>query len=429
MSQPTSTTLAADTHLFCLKFIQDELRSDTNPLSFRHFERYMQYLTKIESTVTEVERSLYDAVRSEAEIFQKRHRPTGNESGDISPRMRLHKQVKTNKFLVPLSVPFERRLQTAVALIFNLFTGIPFWIGSLCIALYFSSAVQNVFFIYVAFMIYDQRHPLHPSFRRQWEWFKGSRLLILLAEYFPVRLVRPCDVELNPRRNYLFGYHPHGVQAIGSLCAFGTYACNIHRIFPGLKVNLQTLPIQFNLPLWRELVIWTGCGDASKKTIVHKFKQGPGHSTCIVLGGAAESLFAAPNTARLILKKRMGFVKLAIQNGVDLVPTFAFGENDVYHNLAIHHPTLLNIQRRMQKLISFAPLLIQGRGIFNYSGGLLPHRRPIFVVCGKPIEIIKTEDPSAEMIETIHQKYMTELKALHERYKPIFDSDVSLTFE
>jgi hypothetical protein len=49
----------------------------------------------------------------------------------------------------------------------------------------------------------------------------------------------------------------------------------------------------------------------------------------IVVGGAAESLSARPGTADLTLKRRMGFIKLAMRQGADLVPVFSFGENDV----------------------------------------------------------------------------------------------------
>jgi len=40
-------------------------------------------------------------------------------------------------------------------------------------------------------------------------------------------------------------------------------------------------------------------------------------------------LSAHPGTADLTLKKRIGFIKMAIKEGADLVPVFSFGENDV----------------------------------------------------------------------------------------------------
>jgi hypothetical protein len=64
------------------------------------------------------------------------------------------------------------------------------------------------------------------------------------------------------------------------------------------------------------------------------FRAGPGSSLTIVVGGAAESLSAHPGTADLTLKRRKGFIKLAIRGGADLVPVFSFGENDVRHPLS-----------------------------------------------------------------------------------------------
>ena len=43
-----------------------------------------------------------------------------------------------------------------------------------------------------------------------------------LADYFPVRLHKSCD--LDPAGNYLFGYHPHGIIGVGALITFATNA-------------------------------------------------------------------------------------------------------------------------------------------------------------------------------------------------------------
>jgi len=41
---------------------------------------------------------------------------------------------------------------------------------------------------------------------------------------------------------------------------------------------------------------------------------------------------------------------------------------------------LRNLQDLLQKKLGFSLPLFQGRGIFNYDFGLLPHRRPITTV-------------------------------------------------
>lgn len=50
-----------------------------------------------------------------------------------------------------------------------------------------------------------------------------------------------------------------------------------------------------------------------------------GRGITIVVGGARESLDAQPHSLRLVLKRRKGFVKLAIRTGADLVPVLSFG--------------------------------------------------------------------------------------------------------
>src|SRR5690606_14480952 len=58
-----------------------------------------------------------------------------------------------------------------------------------------------------------------------------------------------------------------------------------------------------------------------------------GRAITIVLGGASESLHASPGTLKLVLRKRKGFVKLALREGAYLVPVLAFGENDLYDTI------------------------------------------------------------------------------------------------
>ena len=53
--------------------------------------------------------------------------------------------------------------------------------------------------------------------------------------------------------------------------------------------------------------------------------EGMGRGITIVVGGARESLDAQPHSLRLVLKRRKGFVKLAIRTGADLVPVLSFG--------------------------------------------------------------------------------------------------------
>ncbi|KAI5967348.1 DGA1 [Candida margitis] len=94
-------------------------------------------------------------------------------------------------------------------------------------------------------------------------------------------------------------------------------------------------------------------------------------------------------TIKLVLNNRKGFVKLAIELGnINLVPTFAFGEADVY-DITIPKPGSLGykFQQWMKRTFAFTIPFFSARGVFIYDFGLLPYRNPINIVLGRPIHV------------------------------------------
>ncbi|CAX42888.1 acyl-CoA : diacylglycerol acyltransferase [Candida dubliniensis CD36] len=219
------------------------------------------------------------------------------------------------------------------------------------------------------------------------------------------------------------------------------------RLFPGLgNIFLLTITTQFAIPFYRDYLMGLGVTSASAKNIRSLINNGD-NSVCIVVGGAEESLLnnmvakharvgygykenqdingsdteddepeqqqqqqngnvevkkkstkevdnktssqPPKREVKLILNKRKGFVKLAIELGnVALVPTFAFGEADVYR-LVQPSPTsmMYKFQKWMKGIFSFTIPLFSARGVFIYDYGLLPFRNPINICVGKPIYI------------------------------------------
>lgn len=65
---------------------------------------------------------------------------------------------------------------------------------------------------------------------------------------------------------------------------------------------------------------------------------------------------------------------------------FSFGENDIFKQVSNPRGSRLReIQTKIQKTIAFAPVFFYGRGIFQYSFGLLPHRKPINTIGKKSL--------------------------------------------
>lgn len=260
----------------------------------------------------------------------------------------------------------------------------------------------------------------------------------LFASYFPARLHR--TTTLPATRKYIFGYHPHGIISHGAFAAFGTEALGFKELYPGITNTLLTLDANFRLPFYRDYILALGIASVSKESIENILSQGGadgegmGRAVTIVVGGARESLDAQPKTLRLVLKSRKGFIKIAIRSGADLVPVLAFGENELYDQAqADEHPYIFKFQMFVKKAFGFTIPLFHARGVFNYDVGLMPYRRPVNVVVGKPIRVVQQGSAGGKVdeayIDQIHAEYVTELERIWEEYRTIFAKEMTSGLE
>lgn len=183
-------------------------------------------------------------------------------------------------------------------------------------------------------------------------------------------IVKTC--ELDPSKRYLFGYHPHGIIAVGAALAFATDGANFSSLFPGINVSLMVLKPLFKVPFYREWLMMHNIKSAGRKTCLKCLQGPPGSSICLAIGGAKEGMDANPHKMRLTLKNRKGFVKVAIETGASLVPVIGFGENELFNQVT--GGCVGRAQKTFQKKAGFFVPIFWGRGVFNYSFGLLPHR-------------------------------------------------------
>ncbi len=245
-------------------------------------------------------------------------------------------------------------------------------------------------------------------------WWRVNRWFV---DYFPVKLIKTHD--LNPDKSYLVGYHPHGVLSFGAFSCFSCGHLNPGGLFPGLRPRVLTLKLCFAMPGFREHLLASGVACASKKGIQSVLKQ-KGTMAILVPGGAKEALYVGDGEkVKLFLNNRKGFIKIALEQGCDLVPTFGFGENNIFRQVPNPEGSLIRIfQEWMRKHITFTVPFFFGRGVLQYTYGILPFRNPINVVIGSPIHVEKVENPSKEVIQEYHAKYVSALKRLYDTYNP-----------
>ncbi|GAA5981439.1 hypothetical protein JCM10908_004109 [Rhodotorula pacifica] len=329
---------------------------------------------------------------------------------------------------VPFVVPRDRRLQTLA--VFAWTSLLPLTIGVFFILCSFPT-LWPLIVAYLAWVFCIDTAPIRGG--RPQQWLRKSRVWVWFAGYYPVSLIKSADphfvrplylqqtADLPPDRRYVFGYHPHGVIGMGAIANFGTDATGFSRLFPGLTPHLLTLANNFHLPLYRELLLGLGVSSVAMKSCQNILRQGPGSTITIVVGGAAESLSAHPGTADLTLKRRKGFIKLAIRQGADLVPVFSFGENDIFKQMSNQRGSrLYKAQKKFQSVFGFTLPIFFGRGLFNYNMGLMPYRHPIVSVVGRPISVTQKDHPTDADLDEVQARYIAELKSIWENYKEIY---------
>ncbi|KAM8987453.1 diacylglycerol O-acyltransferase 2-like isoform 1-T1 [Ara ararauna] len=270
--------------------------------------------------------------------------------------------------------------------------------------------------LYLAWIIFDWDTPEKGGRRlpclRRWTVWRHFR------DYFPVKLVKTH--ELSPSHNYIIGSHPHGILCVGAFCNFITGSTGFEEMFPGIRPFLTTLAGNFRLPVFREYLMSGGLCPVTRRAIGYLLsKNGTGNAVAIVIGGAAESLSCCPGITTLTLKNRKGFVRLALQHGAHLVPSFSFGENDLFRQVVFEEGSWMrSIQQRFQKMMGFAPCVFYGRGLTSIqSRGFLPYAKPITTVVGEPVTVPKIEDPSSEVVDVYHEMYIRSLLKLFNENK------------
>ncbi|KAK4649200.1 diacylglycerol O-acyltransferase 1 [Podospora bellae-mahoneyi] len=323
----------------------------------------------------------------------------------------------------PWNIPYRRRMQTVAVIIHCLS------IASTVSFFFFLCAIPIFWPLIIPYLLHMSlsKNATDGRLRMRSERWRRLPVWKLFGEYFPAKLHKTHD--LPPTRKYIFGYHPHGIISHGAFAAFATEALGFSEKFPGITNSLLTLDSNFRIPLYRDYILAFGLQSVSKESITNILtkggpnNEGMGRAVTIVVGGARESLEAQPGVMNLVLADRKGFVKMAIRTGADLVPVLAFGENDLYDQLSPKtHPWLHKAQMWVLRTLKFTLPFLHGRGIFNYDVGLMPYRRRLNIVVGRPIMVAQKREGEIENEEVnrLHSEYVGELEKMWERYKDVF---------
>ncbi|XP_032745426.1 acyl-CoA wax alcohol acyltransferase 1 [Rattus rattus] len=268
--------------------------------------------------------------------------------------------------------------------------------------------------LYVVWFILDWKTPNQGG--RRSAWVRNWNIWTHIRDYFPITILKTKD--LSPSQNYIMGVHPHGLLTFGAFCNFCTEATGFSKTFPGITPHLATLSWFFKIPLIRDYIMAKGVCSVSQASIDYLLSHGTGNLVGIVVGGVGEALQSVPNTTTLILKQRKGFVRTALRHGAHLVPTFTFGETEVYDQVVFHEESrMFKFQSFFRRIFGFYFCVFYGQGFHRECKGLLPYHRPIVTVVGEPLPLPQVKNPSPEIVDKYHALYMDALYKLFEQHK------------
>jgi len=263
----------------------------------------------------------------------------------------------------------------------------------------------------VVFYLFNANMERNIPFEKQgidgkWDTFVQSFVVQSPNDWFPIRLIKTA--ELTPDRKYIFGLSPHGFLPWSLLPIGRTKEWN--ELFPNIDVRCLAASVLFKIPVIRECASWIGACPANHKNACKALESGK--NIALIPGGSDEQLESNPDHEVVLIKKRKGFIKLALEFGCDLVPVYCFGVNDLYHQIS----SFKGIRRWLVRKTRVAFTFGWGRQYYN----LMPLQRPIYIVFGKPIRVNKIPNPSQEEVDELHKRFVDSIVDIFENYKTQF---------
>lgn len=236
-----------------------------------------------------------------------------------------------------------------------------------------------------------------------WPEFLNWDLFRTWREYFSFSY--KTTEELDPDRKVIFAEFPHGTYPMGPLLA-GTL---IPTMFKGRKIYSLAASTLFRVPGLRHMMTWLGSQPADKKVFQSLIDKG---SVAVVVGGIAEMFMQYDDKEQVLLANRKGFIRMALANGVDIVPVYHFGNSRV---LSIGPKSLMEFCRKMRTSV----------GILIGRWGLpIPRRHPIYMVVGKAVRVekaVKPDDPGfSKAVDELNMRVQEEVQRIYDDNKAEF---------
>lgn len=234
--------------------------------------------------------------------------------------------------------------------------------------------------------------------------------------YFQFTVYRE-QVRFPRGKNILFTVVPHGVFPLALPMLSGVCSHVLSELDTQIPITAVASNM-FYIPIVTPLLIWLGCISATEEHIRDALKR----ETCIIVPDGIAGIFHSdPLVEKLYIRKRRGFVKIAIQAGSSLVPMYCFGHTQVFTRFAGLDFILTPLSRRL----GFSIIFFKGYSLLPS----LPRRVQMTVVIGSVFQPPKCANPSDELVEHVLNQYIEHIEALFEKHKHVMIGGASRQLE
>jgi 1-acyl-sn-glycerol-3-phosphate acyltransferase len=287
------------------------------------------------------------------------------------------------------------------------------WFYFICMFLYPLLIIQSLrgsilaatifaFFIFLAYA---------PIKYEAWEAFMYSSLFDLWKEYFAFSYDKEnLKGNIKEGEKYFFFQFPHGAFPIGEIVS----ASVVREITPGTMICGSGADVIFSFPILRHFLAWIAVRPARKEYYTKTFQEG--NYAAVIPGGIAEMYLIdndSNTTEKIYFQNRKGTVKLAIQNGANIVPVFFFGHTKLFKVFGGDNKWLAGLSRRLKMSILF----FYGR---NYLP--VPFRHPLRMVFGEVVPVQQKENPTEEDINEVMKRVIKGIEDTYEKKRPDWET-------
>jgi len=223
----------------------------------------------------------------------------------------------------------------------------------------------------------------------------------------PEKLIKSASSK---EAQFIFAAFPHGTSSDYRILMDGM----LPAVLPSIanKVRVLTASIIFKLPLVREIALWTSCVDARKEVAERLVDKK--YSLFVLPGGMDEQIITEHQKEKIYLKNRKGFIRLALQKGVPVVPVYVFGTSDHYTTSSVWFGVRHWVMKNLRVCIPLA------RGLW---GSACPLPVKTTIVMGEPLEFSTPASggqPTQEEIDKAHNFFMKAVVTLFNEHKEKF---------